>query len=76
MKRGALTPLEALAEQRAPNRVDYQAEIVWLDGQVTNVIGVKLTLLEAAESLEVLADELRAAHAAAAPGGNQQEGKS
>jgi hypothetical protein len=43
------------------DRVDWSIRVVWPDGQVSVYDGIDLTVPQAAERLEVLVDELRAA---------------
>lgn len=58
----SLTPIEALVENRQPHRVHYEITVTWPGtSEPACYVGHNLPLEQAAEKLEVLAEELRGA---------------
>ena len=68
----ALTPIEQAAEALTPNRVNYEIRVVWPTGEPSCFEAINLPLEQAANRLEVLAEELRQAAAAERVVGRQE----
>lgn len=61
MKAPSLTPLEEAIEALTPNRVNYDICVVYPNGDACNYVAVDVPLSRAADVLEGLAKDLRAA---------------
>lgn len=55
------TPIEALVDARTPGTVHFEITVNWPDQEPATYAGIDLPLARAADKLEVIVDELRAA---------------